>query len=108
MEVQCIKVRIHPERIAEARQWLEMMNERGDETLELIQEEGIAIESVFVEENDDGMFLYQYVRAPSLQAAHEAFQSSENPMAAETQRFVERTWVEASPLTLVADYVPGG
>jgi hypothetical protein len=50
------------------------------------------------------MFLYQYVRAPSLQAAYEAFQTSENPMAARTREFVDRTWIEATPLTLVADF----
>ncbi len=66
METICIKTRIKPGHIEEVRLWFKTLQERRDETLETLRNEGVFIESAFIDKQGVDLFLIYYMKAESI------------------------------------------
>ncbi|MFP8878992.1 MAG: DUF6176 family protein, partial [Myxococcota bacterium] len=64
-EVQCVRIRLKPGCRSRAHEWAATINRRRSEALVTLEDEGVEIESVFLDAAPDGDFLVYYMRARS-------------------------------------------
>ena len=55
----------------EVRDWAAELNRRADEVLATLRDEGVVVESVFLEQTASGDFLIYYMKAQSIERASE-------------------------------------
>lgn len=103
-EVQCLKIRFRRDKLEEAVRWVHSLKERRQEVIELLKAEGIQLESLFLERVGQDVYLYQYVRANSLEEAYEVFTNSQLPISVETRQFIDEMWEDGQSLELVVDF----
>jgi uncharacterized protein with GYD domain len=103
-EVQCLKIRFRRDKAEEAVRWVQSLKERQEEVAHLLDAEGVRVESLFIERSGQDVYLYQYVRANSLEQAYEAFMKSQIPISMETRQFVDEMWEDGQSLELIVDF----
>lgn len=104
IEIQCLKIRFRKDKAEEAVRWVNSLKDRQDEVAELLDAEGVRIESLFLERSGQDVYLYQYVRANSLEQAYEAFMNSQSRISEETRQFIDEMWEDGQALELIADF----
>jgi hypothetical protein len=104
METVCTKVRLKPGSLDRVREWATELRTRSDEVLATLRDEGVMIESVFLDSDEQGDLLVYYMKARSLEEAHAVFQSSPHPIDSYHQQFKVDTWQSQTPLELLVDF----
>ena len=100
METVCVRVRLEPGSLRRVREWAAELNARRDEVLATLRDEGIRVESVFL----DGETLVYYLKADSLEQAREVYARSTHAIDAYHQRFKDETFAEQTQLELLVDF----
>jgi hypothetical protein len=100
METVCVRVRLEPGSLARVREWAAELTARRDEVLATLRDEGIWVESVFL----DGETLIYYLKADSLDRAREVYARSTHAIDAYHQRFKDETFAEQTQLELLVDF----
>jgi hypothetical protein len=78
-ETVCTKIlKLKPGSLERVREWAAEINRRADEALATLREEGVVVESVFLESGDGGDFLIYYMKAESMERAREAGRKSKH------------------------------
>ncbi|HEY9671471.1 MAG TPA: DUF6176 family protein [Waterburya sp.] len=103
-EIQCLKIRFRRDKAEEAVRWVQSLKERQAEVAQLLDAEGVRVESLFLERCGQDVYLYQYVRAESLEQAYDAFMNSQSQISVETRQFINDMWEEGQSLELVVDF----
>lgn len=80
MEVACIKIRLKPDSLETVRAWASRMTAEMNEVKKLLKNEGMSLESVFLEQGSEGDFLIYYVRSPDLKKTVEICRASQHPI----------------------------
>ncbi|MBX3033561.1 MAG: hypothetical protein KF865_06510 [Bdellovibrionaceae bacterium] len=80
MEVACYRIKLKPNSIPLVREWAARLNGEMSEVKKLLSDEGMALESVFLEKGSDGDFLIYYLRSPDLKKTREVSQASQHPI----------------------------
>jgi hypothetical protein len=104
VETVCVKVKLKPGSLEQVHEWADELRSRADEVLATLRDEGVAVESVFLDSNEQGDFLVYYMKARSLSAAREAAERSSHPIDAYHERFKAQTWESRSSLELLVDF----
>jgi hypothetical protein len=104
VDTQCVKIRLKPNSIERVREWASELRARPDEVLATLRDEGVLVESVFLDSTADGEFLIYYVKAKSIEAAREAVQRSTHPIDTYHQQFKTDTWEARTLLQLLIDF----
>src|SRR5262249_9761745 len=104
VETSCVKVRLRPGSLERVRAWAAELNSRPDEVLATLRDEAVVIESVFLDESDDGDFLVYYMKARSLAEATRVAQRSTHAIDAYHQEFKQSTWETTTPLEALIDF----
>ena len=104
METACVKVRLKPNSLSRVRAWAAELSRRGDEVLATLRDEQVVVESVFLDQTNDGDFLIYYLKARSLEKAGQAVQQSQHEIDAYHQGFKRDTWESRKPLELLIDF----
>jgi len=86
------------------RAWAAELKSRRDEVLQTLRDEGVVIESVFLEEASDGDFLIYYMRARDLKEANRLAQRSRHAIDAYHQEFKRQVWESTIGLELLIDF----
>lgn len=76
MKTICIKTKLKKELIKEVRIWFQTLKDRIDETLESLENEGVFVESAFLDKQGDDLYLIYYVRAKDIPYMYEVFNKS--------------------------------
>jgi len=105
MKTKCIKIRLKPGCLERAREWAAEINRRSDEALATLRDEGVSIESVFLDTTGEGDFLIYYMRAIDFEHAKEVVSRSTHPIDAYHQQFKQDCWDERQHLELLVDLV---
>ena len=95
-----MRVRLEPGSLQRVREWAAELNTRRDEVLATLRDEGIRVESVFL----DGETLVYYMKADSLDRAREVYARSQHAIDAYHQRFKDETFAEQTQLELLVDF----
>ena len=100
METVCVRVRLEPGSLPRVRKWAAELNARRDEVLATLRDEGIRVESVFL----DGETLIYYLKADSLDHAREVYARSQHAIDAYHRKFKDETFAEETQLELLVDF----
>lgn len=95
-----MRVRLKEGSLDRVRAWAEELNARRDEVLATLRDEGVRIESVFL----DGDSLIYYLRAESIDEAREVYAHSTHAIDAYHQRFKDETFDVQVALELLVDF----
>jgi hypothetical protein len=95
-QTQLLKIRIRPGKTRQVMEFLRSLQERKASSLEAMRREGMMVESIFLEQRDDGDYLYYYVKAQDLVHANQINLESNDPLTLEIRKFVTETWGEIS------------
>ena len=102
-EVVCVRIRLRPGSTPRVREWAKVIADRRSEALATLEDEGVTIESVFLEHASDGDYLIYYMRAPDPEAAARAAADSPHPIDRYHQQFKTETWDHRDELELLVD-----
>ena len=104
METVCVEVRLKPASVERARVWAAELTRRAEEVNATLRDEGVIVESVFLDERCDGDYLIYYVKARSLHQAAEIVHRSTHEIDGYHQQFKAETWESRRPLELLVDF----
>ena len=76
MKTICIKTKLKKELLDEIRVWFETLKERMDETLKSLEDEGVIVESAFLDKQGEDLYLIYYMKAKDISYAYEKFNNS--------------------------------
>lgn len=76
MQTTCVKMKLKKEFIEDVRIWFQTLNQRLDETMLSLENEGVIVESVFLDKYNDEFFLIYYMKAENISEAIEVFKKS--------------------------------
>lgn len=76
MRTLCIKTRIKEGHIDDVRKWFEILKERKDEVFETLYNEGVLVESAFIDKQGIDYFLIYYLKANDIDTAYKVFNDS--------------------------------
>ena len=100
----CTRVKLKPNSIPRVREWAAELNSRRDEAFETLKDEGVFIESAFLEQTTDGDFLIYYMRMESMEKAKAAVARSPHPIDAYHKQFKIDCWESTQQLELLVDF----
>ena len=99
-----MKVQLKPGSLPRVREWAHELNQRQGEVLATLRDEGVVVESVFLEQASGADFLVYYMKARDLQAARDAVARSHHPIDDYHRQFKQDTWLSREPLELLVDF----
>lgn len=76
MKSICVRVALKQGATEAVREWFRTLMERREETLGSLKNEGVVVESAFLDQLPDGDFLIYYMRAEDIEKAVTVFQNS--------------------------------
>ncbi|WP_435358342.1 DUF6176 family protein [Haloarchaeobius sp. DFWS5] len=100
-DVVLTKQRIEPGKTDHLREWTQEIQDREDEALETLEQEGMHHEAAFVEHTDDGDFLVYFMQADDMDRVFDAFAESDHPIDAEHKEVMREVLVDGEN---VGDY----
>jgi len=103
VKTKCVKIRLKPDCLDRVHTWAAEVNARSEEALATLHDEGVALESVFLDRNSEGDFLIYYMRALDFAAASEVVKSSEHSIDAFHAQFKEDCWESGQQLRLLVN-----
>jgi Family of unknown function (DUF6176) len=105
MDVVASIIELKPNSLDRVEEWAITLNERADEAIATLQDEGVRIESWFHLSLDGKDYLLCYMRTESIEKAHEVVRSSPHAIDAYHQQFKRDTWVVGKSARLLVDLV---
>lgn len=102
-EVVCARVWLKPGSEARVRQWANYISDHRSEALQTLQEEGVTIESVFLDETLDKPCLIYYMRSASQAQAIAVAEKSAHAIDEYHKNFQRETWLKVDRLELLLD-----
>jgi hypothetical protein len=100
VETVCVRVRLAPGSLPRVLEWAAELNARRDEVLATLRDEGVRIESVFLE----GETLVYYLKADSVDQARDVYARSQHAIDTYHRRFKDETFAEETQLQLLIDF----
>jgi tRNA(adenine34) deaminase len=76
MKSICVRIALKENSIDSVREWFQTLMDRREETLESLRNEGVIVESAFLDRQPDGDFLIYYMRTKNIEKAMAVFQNS--------------------------------
>ena len=73
-ETRCVKIKLKPNSLEKVREWAQTINERKDEALATLRDEGVILETVFLDQNSEGDFLIYVMKAGNFEQVKEVFE----------------------------------
>ena len=104
MDTSCVKVRLKPGSLKRVREWARELQARSGEVLATLRDEGVLVESVFLDSDEHGDYLVYYMKARNLGVAWESAQRSVHPIDTYHRQFKLDTWEGKTPLELLIDF----
>lgn len=80
MQTICIKTKVKAGYIEEVRRWFKELRNRQDEVLETMRNEGVVVESAFIDKRDEDFYIIYYMKANNVEKAYEVFSKSTSPI----------------------------
>ena len=102
-ETKCVKIKLKPNSLEIVRTWAKTINERKREALETLRDEGVILETVFLDQTSEGDFLIYLMKAENFEKAREAVQKSVHAIDAYHQNFKRECWTDAKKLEMLID-----
>ena len=92
MDCRAAFIKLKPGSLNKVREWVKTINQRRDEALATLRDEGVSIESWFLLSREDGDYLVGYMRSKDFDRANSAVEQSLHEIDAYHQQFKRDTW----------------
>lgn len=102
-ETRCFKIKLKPNSIEKVREWARTINERKDEALVTLRDEGVILEAVFLDQTSEGDFLISTMKAENFEQARETVQKSVHEIDRFHQKFKAETVESHQSIELLVD-----
>ncbi len=102
-ETRCVKIKLKQNSLEKVREWQRTINERKAEALATLRDEGVILETVFLDQTSEGDFLIYVMKAENFEKAKETFVKSVHTIDEYHQKFKEETWEDGQKLELLID-----
>lgn len=103
METKCAMIKLKPDSLEAVKQWAKTMNDRKDEALETLKNEGVKVESVFFTKIAGDDYLIYYMRAEDMKKAQNIGRNSLMDIDIIHKEFQKNHWENISPVKLLLD-----
>ena len=104
-DIQCLKIEIKPGKTDYVAEWIRGLTDRDLAGLnEVLANEGMIVETIFLDRTPKADYLLLYQRAESLVKANEVFNASTHPVDEAVRAFIAETWADVQPLALLIDH----
>jgi Family of unknown function (DUF6176) len=107
MDVVARIIELKPNSLDRVEEWATTLNKCADEAIATLQDEGVKLESWFHLSLDDKDYLLCYMRAESIQKAHQVVRFSPHAIDAYHQQFKKDTWGAGKSARLLVDLIDG-
>jgi hypothetical protein len=101
----CVKIRVLDGTIHKVYEWKEYLNSHKEEVLQSLRQEGVFIESVFLDRQGDEGYLIYYMKFRDQEKAKAAFAKSDLNIDKYHARFKKEVWADRKELELLVDFV---
>ena len=91
METQCLKIKLKDGKKEQVRKWCATFANHP-ELDEVLEQETVIVESLFLDEQEDGDYLFFYLKAESLRKANEFLTTVKHPLNDLSQAFMHECW----------------
>jgi len=105
MEIVAGVIELKPNSLALVDEWAKTISERIDEAVATLKDEGVQLESWFHLSLDGKDYLLSYMRANSIEKAHDAAKHSKHDIDAFHQQFKKDAWGVGTRAKLLVDLV---
>lgn len=102
-ETRCVKVKLQPDSLRRVRAWADELNCRREEALETMRDEGMLVESTFLDSTSEGDFLICFMKAESFEKAMAVVKQSLHAIDVYHQTFKKKTTESVTQLELLVD-----
>ena len=103
MEVSCILIELKPDSRARVEEWAAHISANRAEAISTLENEGVTIESFFSLSISGKDYLICYMRAGSMEKAHNAVANSISKIDAYHKQFQKDTWISGNRAELIFD-----
>ncbi len=105
MEIIAGVIELKPDSLEQVEEWAATLNERVDEAVATLRDEGVQLESWFHLSLDGKDYLLSYMRADSFEKAQKVVKTSAHAIDAYHQQFKKDTWLGGTRARLLVDLV---
>ena len=103
-ETECYRIKLKPGSLDKVNEWASELNSRKEEALATLRDERVIVESVFLEQTDEGDYLIFYMKVNSFEKVREAVAKSQHPIDDYHQNFKKATWESGQKLKMLVDF----
>jgi hypothetical protein len=104
LPTKCVKIAIDRRSIPAVREWAKILNDRGNEVLATLRDEGVVVETVFLEQSAAGELLICFIKAVDLERAYQVAASSTHAIDAHHKQFQREHWGARTRPELLIDF----
>lgn len=104
-QVVCVKVWLRAASEARAQEWAAHINAHRDEAMQTLRDEGVSVESVFLDRSSGAPCLIYYMRSESEARAKAVGDASTHEIDVYHRAFKRDTWVKVERLELLVDLI---
>lgn len=98
------KIKLKKDSIEKVRAWADELNNRLEEAMETLRDEGVYIETVFLERAEDADYLIYFMKVRNLEIAGKIAQKSKHAIDEFHQQFKKDCWESNQKLELLIDF----
>lgn len=95
-EAVLMKRELDPGKVGRLRAWFEELDDREDEVIETLEDEGAHTESAFLQTGGDGVHLFYYMEVEDREAMWKAFEASDHPIDEEHEEVMGEVLADGS------------
>lgn len=94
MDVSCVVIELKPDSKARVEEWASFILSNKEQALLTLKNEGVTVESFFFTTIESKDYLIGYMRAKSLEKAHDVVKESLSEIDAYHKQFQQDCWVK--------------
>lgn len=102
-ETRCVKIKLKPNSLEKVREWQKTINGRKPEALATLRDEGVVLETVFLDRTGEGDFLIYVMKAESFEKVYEAYEKSVHAIDKYHRKFMKETYETREELEMLID-----
>ena len=99
----CFRVKLKPDALPKLQEWSAKLQGELPEVRRLLEQEGVTVESVFLENAADGSYLIYYLRSDDLDRANKIAAASQHPIDVYHRSVMQSVIAERTELQCLLD-----
>lgn len=104
LEAGCVRIKLKPGSLTEVKKWAATLRKRKEEVQETMVEEGIFIESAFLDKVGTDHYLIYYIKTFDQKSSRKSTAKSKHTIDAFHNAFKKKCWAETTTLTKLIDF----